>query len=55
MSHRCPLGASQWRLAGVPDFVMHHLARVTVVMEVKNPWLVTPQSIDEVLDSIVLV
>ena len=55
VADRCSLGASQWGLAGVPDFVMHHLARVTVVMEVKNPWLVTPQSIDEVLDSIVLV
>jgi hypothetical protein len=50
---RCTLGAGQWNLAGVPDFAMHHLNRVTALMEVKNPWLVTPQKIDEVLDSLV--
>ena len=50
---RSALGAAQWGLTGVPDFVMHHLNRVTVLMEVKNPWLVTPQRIDEVINSIV--
>jgi hypothetical protein len=51
---RCTQGAASWGLAGVADFVMHHLDRVTVVMEVKNPWLVTPQEIDEVLNGIIL-
>jgi hypothetical protein len=50
---RCTLGAAQWGLVGVPDFVMHGLNRVTALMEVKNPWLVTPQQIDEVIDSTV--
>jgi hypothetical protein len=48
---RCTLGAAQWGLVGVPDFVMHY-AEVRALMEVKNPWLVTPQQIDEVIDGI---
>lgn len=51
---RCTVGAAQWGLAGAPDFVMHHLDRVTALMEVKNPWLVPPQRIDEVLNSIII-
>jgi hypothetical protein len=50
---RCTPGAAQWGLVGVPDFVMHGLNSVTALMEVKNPWLVTPQQIDEVIDSTV--
>jgi len=50
VADRSAPGASQFGLAGVPDFVMHHLGRVTVLMEAKNPWLVTPQRIDEVID-----
>jgi hypothetical protein len=49
--HRCGSGAAQWGLAGVPNFVMYHANRVTALVEVKNPWLVTPQKIDEVLNS----
>ena len=47
----CSVRASQFNLAGVPDFVMHYPNRVTALMEVKNPRLVTPQQIDEVLNS----
>ena len=54
VADRCTLGAGQWGLSGAPDFVMHHLDRVTALMEVKNPWLVTPQKIDEVIESTVL-
>ena len=48
----CGLGASSWNLAGVPDFVMHYINRVTALIEVKNPWLVTPQRINEVLNGL---
>jgi hypothetical protein len=51
---RCSQGAAQWGLVGVPDFIMHHLGRVAALIEVKNPWLVTPQSIDEVIDGTIL-
>jgi hypothetical protein len=45
-------------LAGVPDFVMateygNPPRRVTVMMEVKNPWQVTPALIDAVIASII--
>jgi hypothetical protein len=48
--YRCSQGAGAFGLSGVADFVMTDLDRVTVVIEVKNPWLVTPQQIDEVID-----
>ena len=50
----CSLGANQWNLAGVPDFVMHYIDRVTALIEVKNPWLVTPQRINDVLNGLAL-
>lgn len=53
VADRCSLCAAQWGLAGVPDFVMHYLGTV-VMMEVKNLWLVTPQGIDEVLNSTII-
>jgi hypothetical protein len=45
-------------LAGIPDFVMASeigapVRRVTAVLEVKNPWLVTPALIDAVINSII--
>jgi hypothetical protein len=54
--HRCGQGAAGWGLAGVPDFVMYHAAnpRVTALVEVKNPWLVTPLQIDEVINGYLL-
>jgi Protein kinase domain len=44
-------------LAGIPDFVMatedaYPLRRVTALLEVKNPWQVTPELIDQVIQSI---
>ena len=48
--YRCSQGAGAFGLSGVADFVMTDLDRVTVVIEVKNPWLVTPQQIDQVID-----
>lgn len=43
-------------LAGIPDFVMtteygNRLRRVTVMIEVKNPWQITPPLIDAVINS----
>jgi hypothetical protein len=43
--------------AGIPDFVMiteygHLPRRVTAMMEVKNPWQVTPALVDQVIHSI---
>jgi hypothetical protein len=48
---RCSQGAGQLGLASVPDFAMQSMtARTTVLMEVKTPWLVTPEQIDAVID-----
>jgi hypothetical protein len=46
----------QGEVAGIPDFVMATEAtspprRITVIVEVKNPWIVTPDIVDEVIDS----
>ena len=41
------------QLAGIPDFVFQTESapvRPTALVEVKNPWLVTPAGIDQVLD-----
>ena len=41
------------QLAGIPDFVFQTESapiRTTAFVEVKNPWLVTPARIDQVLD-----
>jgi hypothetical protein len=46
------------RLAGVPDYVMINeqvvpparLRRITVIFEVKTPWMVTPTLIDDVIE-----
>lgn len=46
-------GASNWGLVGTPDFVLHNhrgTYSVTAVVEIKTPWNVTPQQIDQVLD-----
>ena len=50
-------GIARNNVAGVPDFVMateygNPPRRVTAMMEVKNPWLVTPALIDVVINSI---
>ena len=50
----CGGGAGSWNLAGVPDFVLHYVNTVTALIEAKNPWLVTPQSINEVLNGFAL-
>jgi hypothetical protein len=44
---------SNLSLEGRPDFLFYDLARarVTAVVDVKTPWLVTPQKINEVLNS----
>jgi hypothetical protein len=44
-------GVEAREMAGIPDFVMvdesaYYPLRVTVMVEVKNPWLVTPQDLD---------
>jgi hypothetical protein len=46
-------------VAGIPDFVMateytNLPRRITAIVEVKNPWHVTPARIDEVINSIIL-
>ena len=45
-------------LAGIPDFVMTTeygipLHRITAILEVKNPWQITPALIDNVINSTV--
>ena len=54
--HRCGQGDAGRGLAGVPDFVMYGAAnpRITALVEVKNPWLVTPLQIDEVINGYLL-
>lgn len=48
---RCAPGAGSFQLIGHPDLVLHSRdLRVTCLVEVKNPWLVTPQKINDVLD-----
>ena len=49
---RVEAGAGNYGLVGVSDFGMYHdtQARVCLVGEVKIPWNVTPQKIDEVLN-----
>jgi hypothetical protein len=50
------------RLAGMPDYVMINervvlpavLTRITVIFEIKNPWIVTPALIDEVINGTTL-
>lgn len=50
---RCSQGAGSFGLVGVPDFVLRSAnSRITALLEVKNPWLVTPQQIDQVIDGI---
>jgi hypothetical protein len=43
-------------LAGIPDFVMAaeygSPRRITAILEVKNPWQVTPRLVDEVIQSV---
>ena len=46
-------------MAGIPDFVMateytYPPRRITAIIEVKNPWHVTPARIDAVINSITL-
>ena len=48
-------GVEANHLAGIPDFVMateygNPQRRVTVLLEVKNPWQVTPALIDAVIN-----
>ena len=50
----CGGGAGSWDLAGVPDFVLRYVNRVTALIEAKNPWRVTPQPINEVLNGLAL-
>jgi hypothetical protein len=47
-------GSGNYGLIGVPDFAMYHdlQQRVCSVGEAKNPWNVTPEQIDEVLNGI---
>jgi hypothetical protein len=49
---RIEAGAGSYGLVGVSDFGMYHDTheRVCLVGEAKNPWNVTPQKIDEVLN-----
>ena len=58
--HRWEQGVEANRLAGIPDFVMateygHNPRRVTAVVEVKNPWQITPHLIDASSTVIILV
>lgn len=50
--HHCAAGAVNYRLVGTPDFVLlnNTTNRVTALVEVKTPWLVTPAQIDAVID-----
>lgn len=45
-------GAGSYGLIGVSDFAMLNVPdlRTTLVGEIKNPWTVTPQQIDDVID-----
>lgn len=49
---RIESGAGSYGLMGVSDFAMLNVleGRTTLVEEIKNPWIVTPQQIDEVID-----
>jgi len=56
---RWGLGIEGNNVAGVPDFIMAteygHLARrITLLVEVKNPWQVTPPLIDAVISSTII-
>jgi hypothetical protein len=50
-------GAGSYNLLGVSDFALFNELeqRVTAVAEVKNPWIVTPQMIDAVIDGSLVV
>jgi len=53
---RCTSGAGSFGLIGHADLVLYsQTGRVTGVVEVKNPWLVTPQQMDQVVDGTVFV
>jgi hypothetical protein len=49
---RISAGAGNYGLVGVSDFAMYadEQQRICLVGEVKNPWMVTPALIDEVLN-----
>jgi hypothetical protein len=49
---RIESGAASFGLVGVSDFAMYNGTKhhICLVSEAKNPWNITPQKIDEVLD-----